>query len=643
MVVFRHFCPALLALFIPGILAGGCFSSLRDPDSDPSTPDNDIWAVCQNESPPGGWACQQAEITFPTLECIKADLATCGLINSGSTVFYSMGATTVATRTGLRDKLSPRGIMFNDAMGQRWWQIVGGNPGVDGSRPDFNLVGQQARQDYLRNLFAIAMAQSSSGEVFLVTGSRTSAASDPGPPGIFQNPIQLPNIWRQMELPNLQRNPDITAITHVDMGKNFARNTDWRQGDGNLYPLPDIDFGSPPAPAKVRRDNATDSCPLPSATSTTPTSSTKSTITAAPDAKPSCDVYGPDPDRGVDAYCLCNESSTLKILSTGGAYASSCAYTNFPGATASATVTTETSVWTTNCVACTDVGGVVGSETCTTVAGCTPTATPTYAAWVANLSTIDIGNADDGNDGKDLAKEMFTKLKGMCSGSSCKSDHAEMDNVEAAIADGEEPLKPAMYLQDAQYTSEDVLEKMLSIGISSWIAALNNEDLGLCKNVTYEAEADETGSGCGSGPISPNRLRRKIRRDDGHVLWERGGLALEERQLAERCLDNCGAPLNCHYEARMCSAPNEITVVMSDGKDPYANHLNIGVTLDETAGEGFMCEEVAAAITAAMAILAPELLSADALEGVELEALCGLIDDPLSAIPDLQNTVKVAT
>ena len=101
---------------------------------------------------------------------------------------------------------------------------------------------------------------------------------------------------------------------------------------------------------------------------------------------------------------------------------------------------------------------------------------------------------------------------------------------------------------------------MLSVGISSWIAALNNQDLGLCKEVEYDAEAYEVGSGCGKGPISPSRLRRKISRDSGAVLWERGGLAAKERALKERCNGDCGShPRICHYEARMCSAPNEIS------------------------------------------------------------------------------------
>lgn len=77
-----------------------------------------------------------------------------------------------------------------------------------------------------------------------------------------------------------------------------------------------------------------------------------------------------------------------------------------------------------------------------------------------------------------------------------------------------------------------------------------------------------------------------------------------------------------------------LAVVMSDNRHPHANRLNIGVTLDETAGDGFMCEEFTAAITSAIAIPAPELIGIDVLEGVELEAVCSLIVDPVSAITE---------
>lgn len=80
---------------------------------------------------------------------------------------------------------------------------------------------------------------------------------------------------------------------------------------------------------------------------------------------------------------------------------------------------------------------------------------------------------------------------------------------------------------------------------------------------------------------------------------------------------------------------------MAGAGDPYANHLNIGVTLDSTS-DGFSCEEIAEELTAAMVILAPELLEADALEGIELEAICGIIDNPESILDNLKSTAQVS-
>ena len=80
---------------------------------------------------------------------------------------------------------------------------------------------------------------------------------------------------------------------------------------------------------------------------------------------------------------------------------------------------------------------------------------------------------------------------------------------------------------------------------------------------------------------------------------------------------------------------------MAGAGDPYANRLNIGVTLD-ASGDGFLCEEITAALTAAVVLLAPELLEVDALEGVELEAICGIIDDPSSIVDNLKESSKAS-
>lgn len=77
---------------------------------------------------------------------------------------------------------------------------------------------------------------------------------------------------------------------------------------------------------------------------------------------------------------------------------------------------------------------------------------------------------------------------------------------------------------------------------------------------------------------------------------------------------------------------------MAGGGNPYANHLNIGLTLDKTSGDGFTCEEITAALTAAAMLLAPELVGAEALEGIEIESICGIIEDPSSALDHLTGT-----
>jgi hypothetical protein len=79
---------------------------------------------------------------------------------------------------------------------------------------------------------------------------------------------------------------------------------------------------------------------------------------------------------------------------------------------------------------------------------------------------------------------------------------------------------------------------------------------------------------------------------------------------------------------------------MGNASDPYAYHLNLQVDLGQL-GENLLCEEITAALTAAVAILAPELLEADILADVELEAFCGFIRDPTSIIGNLTNLVKI--
>ncbi|KAI8953538.1 hypothetical protein F4801DRAFT_576431 [Xylaria longipes] len=173
MVPFTSFAMLFLRLLVHKATAGGCISSIRDPDSDSDAPDNEIWANLLNP----GMGVHQARAELPNSRLHQSGYHELWCPRPWATVFYSMGARTFQARQGLRDQLTPKGVMFNDALGFQWWEPVN-------ARSDFRLE-QPERQAYFRNLFAIAMAQLSFGEVFLATKSRISEAEQLGDPGIF--------------------------------------------------------------------------------------------------------------------------------------------------------------------------------------------------------------------------------------------------------------------------------------------------------------------------------------------------------------------------------------------------------------------------------------------------------------------------
>ncbi|XXH00074.1 hypothetical protein Hte_006416 [Hypoxylon texense] len=398
---------------------------------------------------------------------------------------------------------------------------------------------------------------------------------------------------------------------------------------------PVIDKSWPALPEQVNKNGFRDAC-LPSTSTSDTTISTLTTtppspITPAPIATPSCEYLPMDPDHGRDQpACVCGETATLPLITiqpsgTKSVFsdAASCAYTTMPGSSVTNPITTESQVWASDCVACTLVGGVADQETCTSVPSCTPTPTPTpssvvptFAVWIANR-TVPIGDAGGKDGGKKLATDMFQKLRGLCDRGVCDfSQYAKMDGVETVVNGGEEPLHPEMYWESASFSNMTILEKMLAAGIATWIPAASQA----CKDVEYVAEADPTASGCGVGPV---------KREDGLRF-------MPTSRVLRRCNDNCGGDGNgspggkeCHYKGHICKAPDLISVVMSDGKDPYANRIDIGIRLaaDDSGTDQLICEVLVEGLTAAAMALAPELAPADAAEDMEFQTLCGDLGD----------------
>ena len=124
-------------------------------------------------------------------------------------------------------------------------------------------------------------------------------------------------------------------------------------------------YKTPPQRMMFKRQNDVYGCPTTSlASSTTPT--------------PSCTIQNSDPDQGIAGQgCICG-STTLPLLTVSSAtdQAQSCAYTAIPTTTGGNPISILSSTYTSACQACTLVGGIADTPTCTPIVGCT---TPTPA------------------------------------------------------------------------------------------------------------------------------------------------------------------------------------------------------------------------------------------------------------------------
>lgn len=389
----------LLSFHTASTLAGQCLSLCRDPDDcPPAAPEPDetppIWQTCPSGPADGTkWACQADDIDFPTVDCLVADMRTCGLIGQGGrpTVFYSFGATTVQARTQFRDTLTPKGVMFNDAIDENYWNTV-----LNVQKFHMDI---QARMTVLVARYAEAMATVSTGEVFFVVKNFNG---DGGGQGAYQMPLPGnpgPNVWRAYEFPTLQRNSGVTRVTSVDLSNGLARSVDWQPNQG-LEELPASGASGlvvPPLPpgcaavARLRRraDPPCADCITylppgsPTGTVSVPgvasaTAVTSPAITPAPTI--SCSIQHEDPDQGINTqYCVCS-SSTFPILSItdpNAGESASCAYTDLPS---DKTINPQPSlpVITSNCQVC-SVG--FDFQSCfSSVADCTPTPTDPPAA-----------------------------------------------------------------------------------------------------------------------------------------------------------------------------------------------------------------------------------------------------------------------
>ncbi len=181
---------------------------------------------CKMTNP--SWECLKPEVRFPTVECLKKDMRTCGIVGD-KTIFYYFGAR-AAEVAPFRDQKN--GVMFRDVMDDDWWKRLQANPA-------FRLE-DQARQRLFIARFYEAMADESHGEVYLTVPRDIIRAG-----GAYVLPKNRPdNLWHDLWFPRLQQNPHVTKVTLVDITttegnrQTFPEHQGWLPLDDKYPELP---------------------------------------------------------------------------------------------------------------------------------------------------------------------------------------------------------------------------------------------------------------------------------------------------------------------------------------------------------------------------------------------------------------------
>ncbi|KAL1602366.1 hypothetical protein SLS60_005782 [Paraconiothyrium brasiliense] len=251
----------------------------------------------------------------------------------------------------------------------------------------------------------------------------------------------------------------------------------------------------------IRRNAPRDDCAAPTSTATAAPTTTVPQPTPPPNI--SCKLQLNDPGQGINQEgCICG-STTLPLLTVTDATSDSqsCDYTALPTSSVSNPISIEHQTYTANCYLCTLIGGIADTPSCATkpVDGCTPTtpAAPTATVFLSNNS-VPIGDENNKNNGADLRKDLFNKLKALCPGSASACDSktpAEFDKVETVT--GDEPIEETIkfIIQDSHYNSGQERDQMIAAAVASWQQGVAKS----CKEVEYEDTEDLTKSGCGTG------------------------------------------------------------------------------------------------------------------------------------------------
>lgn len=613
----------VLTTHITSTWAGQCFSCccqnsdsedcemtpLGAPTVRPPAPS--MWVGCNNRPLDGQtWACEDPNLDFPTVECLVEDMRTCGVVgnNGASTVFYSFGVGTPETRPNVRDKLTPKGVMFNDGLlsDGDWYTKVAENrrfniadPTVmsDPTKNSFNMK----RQNIFVARYSEALARASAGEVFIVYRDRVGLGGKDGDlDGAYQldipadpnsgNPEQknpLPNAWRTYEFGTLQRNSAVTKITGVETNNNYAKTTDWEPNKGLKVMPPSIAMElvlpGGPAPgcnAKMKRDDS--AC----ATACVPTTALFSNSTAA---LPSTTALFSN-----STTALFSNSTTALFFSSTTALPSTTAL--FSNSTIAMPSTTAVPITTT-----------VPSTTASA-------AVVTAAAMVqAGSSGVHVGTLT----GTALYTSISSALERICppvtqtsSATSCETDSVIIDGIDYVEAESLSRGELVVQVKSSSYNVTSLRDAMIK---SAALTAQNSAGGKNCHSVKYELIG----------------LRKR--------WWEPTIIASTRRWLS------MDAPGNRHLEGRdhihpimqtatHCNAVGFAGVqyfspFWRDAAEPGStDYIDAEWNFQVGPGGDFVCDIIQDLLDG-LALIAPEFAVEDVELGSAIEAICQKVMD----------------
>ncbi|KAJ5602128.1 hypothetical protein N7510_011662 [Penicillium lagena] len=233
-----------------------------------------------------------------------------------------------------------------------------------------------------------------------------------------------------------------------------------------------------------------------------------------------------------------------------------------------------------------------------------------------------------------VTKRLFDGLVadgGPCAATSGGCDSTKslvFDNVATTTGDGVDGeevdfLKLTFIVDDSSFDDEYIRNEMLVAGLTMWALVTSKN----CQNITYKADADDTGSGCGQGPVhekrSPVQLLSPLEMDKRSPISPGSDGNIESGHMS------------CTYEARVCQAPDSFHVVNGPHDDPYKYWLDIQVKSELEGGGGVTCKELLGVTEAAIVVLGwwnPELAASAQVQVAKFIAMCSLAQTAVNAL-----------